>query len=46
MRRDGRIWFVIFTGLAPDGKRYQLSNALLLESNTNGTPWDWLTAPG
>jgi hypothetical protein len=46
MRRDGPIWFVMLTGVAPDGIRYRLSKAVKWESDSYGTAWDWLTAPG
>ncbi len=44
MRRDGRVWWVMFTGVAPDGVRYRLSEGQPLIGSTEGSARDWLTA--
>ena len=58
LRRDGPFWWILITGVAPDGVRYRLVDdreALglgLLNSRQfatlipYGTAWEWLTAPG
>ena len=46
LRRDGPIWWVMLTGLGPDGNRYRLSEGHLLTAEPIGSAWEWLTAPG
>lgn len=45
MRRDGFAWWIVPTGIAPDGKRYRLSDGDGVEIPFHGTIWEWLTAP-
>jgi hypothetical protein len=46
MRRDGPVWWVVLTGMGPDGTRYRLSDGRGVKIDFVGTGWDWLTAPG
>jgi hypothetical protein len=43
--RDARSWWVVLTGVAPDGHRYRLGDGTGNEADFNGSVWDWLTAP-
>ena len=43
--RDARSWWVVLTGMAPDGHRYRLGDGTGNEAAFNGSVWDWLTAP-
>ncbi|MBX3030189.1 MAG: hypothetical protein KF809_08500 [Chloroflexi bacterium] len=45
MRRDGPAWWVVPTGVAPDGQRYRLSDGDGVEIPFHGTVWEWLMAP-
>jgi hypothetical protein len=42
--RDARSWYVMLTGVAPDGHRYRLGDGTQDTTDFNGTVWDWLTA--
>jgi hypothetical protein len=42
--RDARSWYVLITGVAPDGHRYRLGDGTQNTTDFNGTVWDWLTA--
>jgi hypothetical protein len=42
--RDARSWYVMLTGVAPDGHRYRLGDGTQNTTDFNGTVWDWLTA--
>jgi hypothetical protein len=44
MMRDARSWYVLLTGVAPDGHRYRLGDGTQDTTDFNGTVWDWLTA--
>ena len=43
--RDGNLWWVVLTGVAPDGVRYRLDDGGGGTTTFNGSVWDWLTAP-
>ncbi len=43
--RDARSWWVVLTGVGPDGSRYRLGDGTGGETDFNGSAWDWLTAP-
>jgi hypothetical protein len=43
--RDARSWWVVLTGVGPDGSRYRLGDGSGNETDFNGSAWDWLTAP-
>ena len=43
--RDGNLWWVVLTGVAPDGIRYRLDDGGGGTTTFYGTVWDWLTAP-
>jgi hypothetical protein len=43
--RDARSWWVVLTGVAPDGHRYRLGDGTGNETDFDGSAWDWLTAP-
>ncbi len=43
--RDAKSWWLILTGVGPDGNRYVLSIGGGGGSSFNGSVWDWLTAP-
>ena len=43
--RDARSWWVVLTGVGPDGNRYRLGDGSGNETDFNGSVWDWLTAP-
>jgi len=43
--RDARSWWVVLTGIAPDGNRYRLGDGTGDQTDFNGSAWDWLTAP-
>jgi hypothetical protein len=43
--RDARSWWVVLTGVGPDGNRYRLGDGTGRETDFNGSAWDWLTAP-
>jgi hypothetical protein len=43
--RDTKSWWLILTGVGPDGNRYVLSVGGGGSSSFNGSVWDWLTAP-
>lgn len=43
--RDARSWWVVLTGVGPDGNRYRLGDGSGRETDFNGSVWDWLTAP-
>jgi hypothetical protein len=43
--RDAKSWWLILTGVGPDGHRYVLSAGGGGGSSFNGSAWDWLTAP-
>jgi hypothetical protein len=43
--RDAKSWWLILTGIGPDGHRYVLSAGGGGGSSFNGSVWDWLTAP-
>jgi hypothetical protein len=42
--RDAKSWWLILTGVGPDGRRYVLSAGGGGGSTFNGSVWDWLTA--
>jgi hypothetical protein len=43
--RDARSWWVVLTGVGPDGNRYRLGDGTGNQTDFNGSIWDWLTAP-
>ena len=43
--RDARSWWVVLTGVGPDGNRYRLGDGTGRETDFDGSVWDWLTAP-
>lgn len=43
--RDGNLWWVVLTGVAPDGVRYRLDDGGGGTTTFYGSVWDWLTAP-
>jgi hypothetical protein len=43
--RDGRDWWLVVTGIGPDGNRYRLSDGQGGWTPFNGSVWDWITAP-
>jgi hypothetical protein len=43
--RDARSWWVVLTGVGPDGSRYRLGDGSGNATDFNGSAWDWLTAP-
>jgi hypothetical protein len=44
--RDAGTWWVLLTGVGPDGHRYRLDEFGVSDSTDfNGSAWDWLTAP-
>jgi hypothetical protein len=43
--RDVRSWWVVLTGVGPDGNRYRLGDGTGDQTDFNGSVWDWLTAP-
>ena len=43
--RDGNRWWVVLTGVAPDGQRYRLDDGGGGTTTFYGSVWDWLTAP-
>lgn len=43
--RDAQSWWVVLTGVGPDGHRYRLEWGGGGQSTFNGSAWDWLTAP-
>jgi hypothetical protein len=43
--RDGNLWWVVLTGVAPDGVRYRLHDGGGGTTTFYGSVWDWLTAP-
>ena len=43
--RDARSWWVVLTGVGPDGHRYRLDDGQGGDATFNGSAWDWLTAP-
>jgi hypothetical protein len=43
--RDGNRWWVVLTGVAPDGVRYRLDDGGGGTTTFYGSVWDWLTAP-
>ncbi|MFN8622489.1 MAG: permease prefix domain 1-containing protein [Chloroflexota bacterium] len=46
LRRDGKRWWLVPTGVLPDGRRYRLSDGAGVETKTRGTIARWLNAPG
>ena len=43
--RDAGYYWVVLTGVGPDGHRYRLSDGTGGGSSFYGSAWDWLTAP-
>jgi hypothetical protein len=43
--RGARSWWVVLTGVGPDGSRYRLGDGSGNATDFNGSAWDWLTAP-
>ena len=44
--RDAQTWWVVLTGIGPDGHRYRLDEFGYGDyTDFNGSAWDWLTAP-
>ena len=43
--RAGNRWWVLLTGVAPDGQRYRLDDGGGGTTTFHGSVWDWLTAP-
>ena len=43
--RAGNRWWVVLTGVAPDGQRYRLDDGGGGTTTFYGSVWDWLTAP-
>lgn len=43
--RDARSWWVVLTGVGPDGSRYRLGDGSGNWTDFYGSAWDWLTAP-
>lgn len=43
--RDGNRWWVVLTGVAPDGQRYRLDDGGGGTTTFYGSVWEWLTAP-
>jgi hypothetical protein len=43
--RDANRWWVVLTGVAPDGHRYRLDDGGGGTTTFYGSVWDWLTAP-
>ena len=43
--RSAGSWWVMLTAVGPDGHRYRLSDGDGGGSHSNGSAWDWLTAP-
>ena len=39
-------YWIVLTGIGPDGHRYRLANGAGLTAEFYGNAWDWLTAPG
>ena len=46
MRRDGDNWWLVLTGVLPDGHRYRLTDGDGVQIPFKGTTLDWLNAPG
>lgn len=46
MRRDGDKWWLVLTGVLPDGHRYRLTDGDGVQIPFKGTTLDWLNAPG
>jgi len=42
--RDAKSWWLILTGMGPDGNRYVLATGGGGGSSFNGSVWDWITA--
>jgi hypothetical protein len=44
--RDAATWWVVLTGVGPDGARYRLDEyGMGGSADFSGSAWDWLTAP-
>ena len=43
--RDGRDWWLVVTGVGPDGIRYRLGDGHNGWTPFNGSVWEWITAP-
>jgi hypothetical protein len=43
--RDARDWWIVLTGVGPDGHRYRLGDGWGNSTPFHGSAWDWLTAP-
>jgi hypothetical protein len=43
--RDAREWWIVLTGVGPDGHRYRLADGWGNSTPFRGSAWDWITAP-